>query len=153
MDENGNIIENIRTTIKLGDGVNTIDEIISEEVVPMHILKMNVTITNTADVENDICICPTMFIIEDGEPKADWVNNKAGYSCFDSLVGYDGQRMWFSLAMDSDQKGGKNHLILAPNESADVQIAFFVDDNVKDKIYVSFEVSGNNFGEYFDVSE
>ncbi|MBR3900920.1 MAG: hypothetical protein IKJ60_05165, partial [Ruminococcus sp.] len=95
----------------------------------------------------------TMFIIEDGEPKADWVNNKAGYSCFDSLVGYDGQRMWFSLAMDSDQNGGKNHLILAPNESADVQIAFFVDDNVKDKVYVSFEVSGNNFGEYFDVSE
>lgn len=152
MDENGNIIENIRTTIKLGDGVNTIDEIISEEVVPMHILKMNVTITNTADIENDICICPTMFIIEDGEPKEDWVNNKAGYSCFDSLVGYDGQRMWFSLAMDSDQKGGKNHLILAPNESADVQIAFFVDDNVKDKVYVSFEVSGNNFGEYFDVN-
>ncbi|MBQ3138937.1 MAG: hypothetical protein IJB68_05415 [Ruminococcus sp.] len=152
MDENGNIIENIRTTIKLGDGVNTIDEIISEEVVPMHILKMNVTITNTADIENDICICPTMFIIEDGEPKADWVNNKAGYSCFDSLVGYDVQRMWFSLAMDSDQKGGKNHLILAPNESADVQIAFFVDDNVKDKVYVSFDVSGNNFGEYFDVN-
>lgn len=152
MDENGNIIENIRTTIKRGDGVNTIDEIISEEVVPMHILKMNVTITNTADIENDICICPTMFIIEDGEPKQDWVNNKDGYSCLDSLVGYDGQRMWFSLAMDSDQKGGKNHLILAPNESADVQIAFFVDDNVKDKVYVSFEVSGNNFGEYFDVN-
>ncbi len=153
MDENGNIVENIRTTIKRGDGVNTIDEIISEEVVPMHILKINVTITNTADIENDICICPTMFIIEDGEPKEDWVNNKDGYSCFDSLVGYDGQRMWFSLAMDSDQKGGKNHLILAPNESADVQIAFFADDNVKDKIFVSFDVSGNNYGEYFDVNE
>ena len=134
MDENGNIVENIRTTIKRGDGVNTIDEIISEEVVPMHILKMNVTITNTTDIENDICICPTMFIIEDGEPKEDWVNNKDGYSCFDSLVGYDGQRMWFSLAMDSDQKGGKNHLILAPNESADVQIAFFADDNVRHRL-------------------
>ncbi len=151
MDENGNIIENIRTTIKLGDGVNTIDEIISEEVVPMHILKMNVTITNTADIENDICICPTMFIIEDGEPIVNW-EVQDEYSCYDSILGLERQSMWFSLAMDSDQKGGKNHLILAPNESADVQIAFFVDDNVKDKVYVSFEVSGNNFGEYFDVN-
>ena len=151
MDENGNIIENIRTTIKLGDGVNTIDEIISEEVVPMHILKMNVTITNTADVENDICICPTMFIIEDGEPIAYW-EAQGEYSVYNSILGLERQSMWFSLAMDSDQKGGKNHLILAPNESADVQIAFFVDDNVKDKVYVSFDVSGNNFGEYFDVN-
>ena len=151
MDENGNIIENIRTTIKLGDGVNTIDEIISEEVVPMHILKMNVTITNTADIENDICICPTMFIIEDGEPIAYW-EAQGEYSVYNSILGFESQSMWISLAMDNDQKGGKNHLILAPNESADVQIAFFVDDNVKDKIYVSFEVSGNNFGEYFDVN-
>ena len=149
MDENGNIIENIRTTIKRGDGVNTIDEIISEEVVPMH---MNVTYTNTADVENEICISPTMFIIEDGEPKVTWVNDKDGYSCIDSITRFGGLREWFSLPTDSDKKGGKNYLILAPNESADVQIAFFVEDNVKDKVYVSFDVSGNNFGEYFDVN-
>lgn len=151
MDENGNIIENIRKTIKLGDGVNTIDEIISEEVVPMHILKLNVTYTNTADVENEICISPIMFIMEDGEPVVNW-EAQGEYSCYDSILGRERQSHWFSVAFDSEQKGSKNYLLLEPGESADVQIAFFVDDNVKDKVYVSFEVSGNNFGEYFDVN-
>ena len=72
MDENGNIIENIRTTVKRGDGVDTNDEIISEESLPMHILKLNVTYTNTADVENEICISPIMFIMDDGEPVVNW---------------------------------------------------------------------------------
>ncbi|MBQ9139966.1 MAG: hypothetical protein IJX61_05120 [Ruminococcus sp.] len=152
MDENGNIIENIRTTVKRGDGVDTNDEIISEESLPMHILKMNVTYTNTADVENEVLISPIMFIIEDGEPVVNWECD-GEYSCYDSVLGGERQSHWFSVAADSEQKGSKNSLILEPGESADVQIAFFVDDNVKDKIYVSFDVSGNNFGEYFDVSQ
>lgn len=152
MDENGNIIENIRTTVKRGDGVDTNDEIISEESLPMHILKMNVTYTNTADVENEVLISPIMFIIEDGEPVVNWECD-GEYSCYDSVLGGERQSHWFSVAADSEQKGSKNSLILEPGESADVQIAFFVDDNVKDKIYVSFDVSGNNFGEYFDMSQ
>ena len=151
MDENGNIIENIRTTVKRGDGVDTNDEIISEESLPMHILKMNVTYTNTADVENEICISPIMFIMDDGEPVVNW-EAQGEYSCYDSILGRERQSHWFSVAFDSEQKGSKNYLLLEPGESADVQIAFFVDDNVKDKVYVSFEVSGNNFGEYFDVN-
>lgn len=151
MDENGNIIENIRTTVKRGDGVDTNHEIISEESLPMHILKMNVTYTNTANVENEICISPIMFIMEDGEPIVNW-EVQDEYSCYDSILGEERQSHWFSVAFDSEQKGSKNYLLLEPGESADVQIAFFVDDNVKDKIYVSFEVSGNNFGEYFDVN-
>ncbi|MBR3970270.1 MAG: hypothetical protein IKJ87_04250 [Ruminococcus sp.] len=151
MDENGNIIENIRTTVKRGDGVDTNDEIISEESLPMHILKLNVTYTNTADVENEICISPIMFIMEDGEPVVNW-EAQGEYSCYDSILGRERQSHWFSVAFDSEQKGSKNYLLLEPGESADVQIAFFVDDNVKDKVYVSFEVSGNNFGEYFDVN-
>ncbi len=151
MDENGNIIENIRTTVKRGDGVDTNDEIISEESLPMHILKLNVTYTNTADVENEIGISPIMFIMEDGEPVVNW-EVQGEYSCYDSILGRERRSHWFSVAFDSEQKGSKNYLLLEPGESADVQIAFFVDDNVKDKVYVSFEVSGNNFGEYFDVN-
>ncbi len=152
MDENGNIIENIRTVVQRGDGVNTGNEIISEESLPMHILKLNVTYTNTADVENEILISPIMFIIEDGEPVVNWECD-GEYSCYDSILGRETQSHYFSVAADSEQKGNKNYLILEPGESADVQIAFFVDDNVKDKVYVSFDVSGYNYGEYFDVSQ
>lgn len=152
MDENGNIIENIRTVVQRGDGVDTNDEIISEESLPMHILKLNVTYTNTANVENEITISPIMFIIEDGEPVVYW-EAQGEYSTYDSILGRERQSSYFSIDADSEQKGEYNNLILESGESADVQIAFFVDDNVKDKVYVSFDVSGYNYGEYFDVNE
>lgn len=151
MDENGNIIENIRSHIKQGDGVDTIDEVVLEESVPMHILKMNVTYTNTSDAVNDIIVSPIMFITKDGEGITHWEHREHNYR--DSILGYESQSSFFSMETDSEHKGRKNHLILEPNESADVQITFFVAEDVKDKVNVSFLVSGNDFGEYFDVSQ
>jgi hypothetical protein len=134
------------------DAFSSDEEHIFSEHYKLNKQQMLRRVAMTKKTFNKICICPTMFIIEDGEPIAYW-EAQGEYSVYNSILGLERQSMWFSLAMDSEHKGGKNHLILAPNESADVQIAFFVDDNVKDKIYVSFDVSGNNFGEYFDVSE
>lgn len=153
IDKNGNIIENTRSYVKRGDGVNTADEIVSEEKIPMHILKLNVTITNTADVENDICISPTMFIVEDGEPLFYW-ESRAEIPYYDSVLGGDSASEFFSLDVKTGTKGFKNSVILAPNESAEVEICYFVSDDVKDKVYVRFGYTpDSDCGIFFNVSQ
>ncbi len=159
MDENGNIVENIRTGIKYGDGVNTNDEIVSEEVVPIHIMKVNVTYTNTSDVEQEFCIHPYFFTFRDGVPFSDWgydSENEIGY--FDSVMGRSRNYEHFSLDAAPEYRGEKNYIVLEAGESADVQLAYFVDDELKDEVYLDFRVSGGgtspvDFGEYFFIGQ
>ncbi len=153
MDENGNVAENIRQKIKLGDGVDNINEVISEESVPMHILKVNVTYTNTSGITNEIVVSPILFIMKDGKPVTHWESSELGYEYRNSILGYYRQSSFFSMDTDSDKKGGKNSVILEPGESADVQIAFFVDEDAKDEVYLDFIVSDNDMDRYFDVRQ
>lgn len=144
MDENGNIAENTRSWIKRGDGVNTLDEVVKEESVPMHILKLNVTYTNISDETNDICIDPNLFQFIDGKPYTHYTQWDFGNDtdCVDSIrFGDFGGH--FSLDADPDKKGGKNYVILEPGESTDVQLAFFVADDEVDKMLVYFRMAGN----------
>ena len=119
----------------------------------MHILKLNVKITNTSDVENDICISPTMFIVEGGEPLFNW-EARAEIPYYDSVLGYGRASEWFSLDIKKGTKSYKNHVILAPNESAEVEICYFVSDDVKDKVYVRFgHTPDSDCGIFYNVSQ
>lgn len=140
MDENGNIIENTRGYIKLGDGINTIDEVVKEENIPMHILKLNVTYTNLADETNDICIDPTLINIRNGAYQ--WLEHSDNdeYIVEDSVRVHD---VGSHFAFDSEKKGSKNHVILEPGESTEVELAFFVADDETDDLYTYFQMSGN----------
>ena len=135
MDENGNIIENIRSIIEFGDGVNSNDKVLSEESIPMHILKIKATFTNTRDVENEIGIDPTMFAIQDGKPVNQAFVNYNGQRYIDSVSGVSGSMDFFSMDTAPEKKGSKNAVYLAPGESAEVQLAFWVPDDLKDEVY------------------
>lgn len=135
MDENGNIIENIRSIIEFGDGVNSNDKVLSEESIPMHILKIKATFTNTRDVENEIGIDPTMFAIQDGKPVNQAFVNYNGQRYIDSVSGVSGSMDFFSMDTAPEKKGSKNAVYLAPGESAEVQLAFWVPEDLKDEVY------------------
>lgn len=135
MNENGNIIENIRSIIEFGDGVNSNDKVLSEESIPMHILKIKATFTNTRDVENEIGIDPTMFAIQDGKPVNQAFVNYNGQRYIDSVSGLSGSMDFFSMDTAPEKKGSKNAVLLAPGESAEVQLAFWVPDDLKDEVY------------------
>lgn len=141
IDENGKLIENIRKTIKLGDGVNSVDEVISEEPMPMYVMKIKGTFTNTKDTENKICISPTMFIIRDGIPlSSSFIDfDGSGYNTIDSISGYD-KLDFFSFDTDTEHKGGKNEIILQPGESAEIQLAYFVPEDLKDELYLIWDM-------------
>lgn len=157
MDENGNIAENIRSIIEYGDGVDSKDEIVSEESIPMHILKIKATFTNTRDVENEIGIDPTMFAIQDGKPVNQAFVNYNGQRYIDSVSGLSGSMDFFSMDTDPEKKGSKNAVHLAPGESAEVQLAFWVPDDLKDEVYFmqalgnGYDDEINNGSPVFDV--
>lgn len=159
MDGNGNVIENIRTGIKHGDGINTTDEIISEQSLPIHILKMNLTYTNTSDIAQDYIISPLMFIMEDGKPiLLSETMNQGDISYYDTIEGMERRINMFSMEVAPEYSCDKNYIHLEKGESTDVQLAFFVDDNVKDKVYLDFRVSGGghspvDFGEYYFIGQ
>ncbi|MCM1547098.1 MAG: hypothetical protein NC034_01955 [Ruminococcus sp.] len=141
MDENGNIIENTRQYIKPGDGIETLDEVVKEENIPMHILKLNVTYTNIADVQNEIGIDPTIINIRNGNFYYLGQSDTEYIICDTARANYDiGGH--FSIA--SEKMGSKNYVVLEPGESAEVEIAFCVADDETDDLYTFFRMEGNN---------
>lgn len=151
MDDNGNILSNKRTYIKRGDGINTIDEIIKEENIPIHLLKINATYKNTGTKTEDITIYPCLFVSDNGHPLVYW--ESCGETKYhDSILGLSYQSDMLSMDVSPEYKGEKNSILLEPNESADVQIVFLVAEDVRNKINISFINGSNRFTEYFDVS-
>lgn len=156
-DENGNIIQNIRSYIKLGDGIETIDEVVYKENIPVRILKLSTTYTNTSDETNEIGIHPDIIVFNDGIP--DTVKNQEnGLYYDDSLCSHSGG--FFSLYADPDVKGGKNSVILEAGESTEVQLALLVPDDYTDEMYINFVRYGNSYSQsikkgypIFDVSK
>lgn len=156
-DENGNVAENIRSYIKLGDGIDTIDEIVYQDNVPYHILKINATFTNTADETNEIGICPEILVFNDGIPNTR-KNQKNGLYYEDSIYGDRGG--FFSLDTAPEVKGGRNSVTLGAGQSTDVQIAFLVPDDYTDEMFINFVRYGNSYSQslkegypIFDVSK
>lgn len=142
MDENGNIAKNTRSWIKRGDGVNTIDEVVKEEIFPLHILKLNVTYTNIADETNYIIINPHLFRFTDSKPYIHHYSED-GLDYEDSIFRHI-DFGHFSFDTAPDKKRGENSVILEPGESTDVQLAFFVADDEADKMQLYFRMSGGN---------
>ncbi len=140
MDENGSIVENIRSIVEYGNGVTSKDEVIAQESIPMHILKIKATFTNTRDVENEIGIEPTLFVVQDGTPLAYGMFKYKDHSYIDSVSGLGGSLNFFSMDTAPEKKGSKNAVHLAPGESAEVQLAFWVPDDLKDETYLMHRI-------------
>lgn len=142
IDENGNIIENTRQFIKPGDGIETLDEIVKEENIPMHILKLNVTYTNIANVQNEICICPNLINISNGNIRY-LGQSDSEYIVNDTVR--EGRDVGLHFSLDSEKMGSKNYVVLEPGESAEVEIAFFVADDETDDLYTCFRLEGSSW--------
>ncbi len=139
MDENGNVIDNVRTWYNQGDGVNTLDETIRTDTIGQNILVMNLTYTNESDHDTEYNIFPTLFTVaEDRLCRMDNIRPDVTERYWDSLPLYtDGT----AFSLQTEHAHDKNHLILAPGESADVQLAFLVGDDMLGNVYMN--IHGN----------
>lgn len=163
MDENGNIGENIRSWYKRGDGVETLDELIAEEEVPVHILKLNCTFTNDLDCDYEINIFPSYLSFdEDGVPTGFEVSElpqgvekgkykgqipyDSNYYMIDSL-GHFQTENFLGFAVDESKKCSKNQILLGAGESTEVEIYMSFTEKRVGNAYVYFENDGSSWTE------
>lgn len=132
----GTVADNIRTWYTMGDGVNTLDEKIREETIPQKVLVMHLTYTNTGSKMTEKCVCPSLFWIEDDKIIYGWEGDTDDTYSTDSNKHLKSDNMAFSFS--TSHSNSKNNLTdLAPGESAEVTLAFLVDADKMDNLYLN----------------
>lgn len=130
----GTVADSVRTWFTYGDGVNTLDEQTKEETVPQKILVMHLTYTNTSSHTVEECVCPSLFWVENGRSIYTW--DTADTYSTDSNISLKWDNMAFSFSTNHSSQ--KNNLTnLAPGESAEVTLAFLVDADKMDHLYLN----------------
>ncbi len=160
--EDGKLLPNTISYIQSGDGVNTLDTVISTETVEQKLAVISIELTNNTDqtLENilynfSLCLMEqtddsiSMFYraLADGNDQTDAVS-------YSSIGGE-------SYAMDyfSPQKGHKNYIeSLAPGESVTIQIANVINANDTDKLFLSAGRYSNAYeiapeAQYIDIRQ
>jgi hypothetical protein len=129
--------------MKSGDGVNTVDTLVSFENQLMKVLVLDVTYTNTgsADINYDTMgsvICPTILTNDNGSMKKPsmiaW-DSEEGMYANDSLFHLMCDDLMFSF--DSPNKGNNNHVNIPVGGSADIQLAFLVREDMIGNVYIN----------------
>lgn len=125
-------ITTVRSLVKLGDGVNTLDEVVKQENIQQKVLRVTLRCTNNSSEDQEVTVFPELFQITDQSTMTNQSFDTAtgesiSHDTTDELMTDDSM---FSFRTDWDSQ--KNNLTnLAPGESATVELAFLVDaDNV-----------------------
>ena len=129
LDENGRIKKCLRTWYSSTPNGDPRGIVTSEEV-KKRVVVLGLTYTNTSDTEEiEYAIQPEMFCYEDGYFRfvEDLLLIDGSDEVQDHVALSHHRGGYFSLC--TDKKGSKNSVVLQPGESADVRVAFEIDDN------------------------
>lgn len=156
LDGNGKLMKNTITYLKAGDGIDTLDEIISTEDVDQKLVYATVEYTNTGNTEmHDVLVfCSFVGLIDNGtdyeiyDRANDKRNENADYFTMSS-IGRTGEMSYYDVR---GGEGGKNYISsLAPGETVTVHFAKIVNEDELDKLYLSLDTSGAAY-EFTDSS-
>jgi len=135
-------IHNLREWIQHGDGVNSVDTVVSSEDQLMKVLVLDVTYTNkgNADITYDSgiagWICPNILIENNGSITCPSFITKDGCEFKDSVRHLISDDMM--LSFDSPNKNfGKNHVDIPTGGTAEIQLAFLIPENNIGNVYVN----------------
>lgn len=136
LDENGKITAK-RSLIHYGDGINSLDEVISEETTTMQVLVLELTYTNEGAESAGVGIFAPLFQLEDNHivdmRVKDWDEGiEYNWETAGELMA---DNSFFSFATQHGHE--KNGIYdLAPGESATVQLAYLVDEDWLGNLYL-----------------
>lgn len=129
----GTIADNTRTWYCYGDGVNTLDEVIKTETIPQTILTFQLTYTNNGTESVETCVCPQLFRMQaDGTFPAYTEETETEYHVDSSDLNITGE--FFSFSSSGEHR--KNNVLLQPGETQTVTVAFVVDADQLDELYL-----------------
>lgn len=139
LDENGKIID------RQMYWVNENFEVVGSISIPCHVMIVNLTYTNNDDETIDYMIAPQInHKYDDGtfdNENPMWIEEMEKNPVYSSL-NYDFEHndlfndyTYFSIS--SEKFGEFDDVVLAPNESTEVQLAFLVRDDMRDNMYLN----------------
>ncbi len=131
----GSLEDNMRTYINCGDGIYSLDEVIKEENVPLHIVSLEIEYTNNSDTEQDICVCPKLLISENDTFRYPMRTYEMNIDLEDSMT--DTNDMGGHFAFESTSDASKNHVIVSPGETETAKLYFVVEKENIDKLYLA----------------
>lgn len=148
----GKIVNNTLFYIKSGDGIDTVDEIVKTESVKQKLVYATVTYTNKSDEDiNHMLYIGTLLLMnhEDGmyqiysprEPKQS--GDDYDYVIWDG-VAHTAEMTYRSVSEDYGN-GGNYIPSLKAGESIQVNMAWIVNENDLDKMYLDFNSAGGAY--------
>lgn len=143
--EDGTIVDNVRTWYRAGDGVNTLDEEIRQETKEQKVIVLHLTYTNTGSESVEECVCPYLFSMEEDGTLLRYTRDTVEQFCNDSCdLNYDGSEFFL---FGTESKHTKNNLLLEAGEQAEAVVAFVVNAEDLDKMYLMANPTGRGEAE------
>lgn len=142
----GKLVDNTLSYIKRGDGVETLDEVVKTETVKQKLVYITVTYQNNSDFTiNHMMYHGNLMLLQDKDKKYSIYNpcNNLEKECDyveGSSIANTAQMCYGSVREDY---GGSNYIpSLQPGESMDVSMAWIVNENDLDKMYLNLSTFG-----------
>lgn len=143
----GKLANNTLSYIKSGDGVDTVDEIVKTESVKQKLVYATVTYTNTSDEEiYHMLYLGTLMLMnhEDGMYQIYMPEEQSGDD-YDYVI-WDGvartAEMRYNSVSEDYGNGGNYISSLEPGESIQVNMAWIVNENDLDHMYLNLDGGG-----------
>ena len=143
--EDGTIVDNVRTWYRAGDGVNTLDEEVRQETKEQKVVVLHLTYTNTGAESVEECVCPYLFFMEEDGTLLRYTQETKEQFYNDSCdLNYDGSEFFL---FGTESKHTKNNLLLDAGEQAEAVVAFVVNAEDLDQMYLMAEPTGSGEAE------
>lgn len=147
---NGKLVNNTLSYIKSGDGVDSLDKIVKTESVKQKLVYVTATYTNTGDKEiNHMLYLGTLMLMkhENGMYRicnpAEQVGDNYDYVTGDSVA--QTAEMTYKSVSEDYGNGGNYIPSLKPNESIKVNMAWIVNENDLDNMYLNLSDAGGAY--------
>lgn len=147
-DENGNLLPYTRETIKYGDGVDSVNEIVASETVNRRLVYVTVNVRNTSDTEREF------YLYQLNIDRLRDNNGVLGYPTGDEVLPELASCGEINFIDNNDvEKSGYSSgyyfLTVPANSSETVHLGFLADEDMLDELYVT--VDGRWCGAIFDA--
>ena len=144
----GKLVDNTLSYIKKGDGVETLDEVVKTETVKQKLVYVTVTYQNNSDSTiNHMMYNGNIMLLQDKDEKYSIYNpcSNSEKAC-DYVEGNSVARATeMRYGSVREDYGGSNYIpSLQPGESIEVSMAWIVNENDLDKMYLNLSTYGGN---------
>ena len=142
------LVENTLSYIKRGDGIETLDEVVKTEKLKQKLVYVTVTYQNNSDfIIDHMMYNGNIMLLQDKDEKYSIYNlcSNSEKECDyveGSSVARAAEMRYGSVR---ENYGGSNYILsLRPGESIDVSMAWIVNENDLDKMYLNLSTYGGN---------